>query len=81
MGRTRSRSAFCFSISNQHSKIGNLHHSAFSLQQFSIFLYSSRMISGRRKQVIFFTVFGICLVAIAVTLNISWVVLKLNADF
>ena len=39
------------------------------------------MISGRRRQVIFFTVFGICLVAIAVTLNISWVVLKLNADF
>ena len=34
------------------------------------------MISGRRRQVIFFTVFGICLVAIAVTLNISWVVLN-----
>src|SRR5499426_129302 len=34
------------------------------------------MISGRRRQVIFFTVFGICLVAIAVTLNISWIVLN-----
>ena len=34
------------------------------------------MITGRRRQVIFFTVFGICLVAIAVTLNISWVVLN-----
>jgi two-component system, OmpR family, sensor histidine kinase SenX3 len=34
------------------------------------------MISGRRPSVIFFTVFGICLVALAVTLNISWVVLN-----
>jgi hypothetical protein len=34
------------------------------------------MISGRRRSVIFFTVFGICLVALAVTLNISWVVLN-----
>jgi two-component system, OmpR family, sensor histidine kinase SenX3 len=34
------------------------------------------MISGRRRQVIFFTVFGICLVAIAVTLNVSWIVLN-----
>src|SRR5688500_2792460 len=33
------------------------------------------MISGRRRSVIFFTVLGICLVALAVTLNISWVVL------
>jgi len=34
------------------------------------------MISGRRRSVIFFTVLGICLVAIAVTLNVSWVVLN-----
>jgi len=34
------------------------------------------MISGRRRSVIFFTVFGICLVVLAVTLNISWVVLN-----
>ncbi len=34
------------------------------------------MISGRRRSVIFFTVFGICLVALAVTLNISWIVLN-----
>jgi two-component system, OmpR family, sensor histidine kinase SenX3 len=34
------------------------------------------MISGRRRSVIFFTVFGICLVAIAVALNISWIVLN-----
>jgi two-component system sensor histidine kinase SenX3 len=34
------------------------------------------MISGRRRSVIFFTVFGICLVAAAVTLNIGWVVLN-----
>jgi len=34
------------------------------------------MISGRRRSVIFFTVFGICLVAIAVTLNVSWIVLN-----
>lgn len=32
------------------------------------------MISGRRRSVIFFTVLGICLVAIAVTLNVIWTV-------
>ena len=64
--------AFAFGLLffNQQSAIENQH------LQYSLF-----MISGRRRQVIFFTVFGICLVAIAVTLNISWVVLKLNADF
>jgi two-component system, OmpR family, sensor histidine kinase SenX3 len=34
------------------------------------------MISGRRRSAIFFTVFGICLVAIAVALNVSWIVLN-----
>jgi signal transduction histidine kinase len=34
------------------------------------------MITGRRRSVIFFTVFGICLIAIAVALNVSWVVLN-----
>lgn len=34
------------------------------------------MVSGRRRSVIFFTVFGICLVVIAVALNVSWVVLN-----
>jgi signal transduction histidine kinase len=34
------------------------------------------MISGRRRSIIFFTVLGICLVALAVTLNISWIVLN-----
>ncbi len=34
------------------------------------------MISGRRRSVIFFTVLGVCLVAIAVTLNVSWVLLN-----
>ena len=34
------------------------------------------MISGRRRSVIFFTVFGVCLVALAVTLNVSWIVLN-----
>src|SRR3954453_22247913 len=34
------------------------------------------MISGRRRSVIFFTVFGICLVALAVALNVSWIVLN-----
>ncbi len=33
------------------------------------------MISGRRRSVIFFTVLGICLVVLAVTLTSSWVVL------
>ncbi len=33
------------------------------------------MISGRRRSVIFFTVLGVCLVALAVTLNISWIAL------
>jgi two-component system, OmpR family, sensor histidine kinase SenX3 len=39
-------------------------------------LYPFQMISGRRRSVIFFTVLGICLVALAVTLNVSWVVLN-----
>jgi signal transduction histidine kinase len=34
------------------------------------------MISGRRRKAITFTVLGICLVAAAVTLNISWLVLN-----
>ena len=34
------------------------------------------MISGRRRSVIFFTVLGICLVALAVTLNVSWIFLN-----
>src|SRR3954466_645096 len=34
------------------------------------------MIRGRRRSVIFFTVFGICLVAIAIALNVSWIVLN-----
>ena len=34
------------------------------------------MISGRRRSVIFFTALGICLVTLAVTLNVSWIVLN-----
>jgi len=34
------------------------------------------MLPGRRRSVIFVTVLGICLVAIAVTLNVGWVVLN-----
>jgi two-component system sensor histidine kinase SenX3 len=34
------------------------------------------MISGRRRSVIFFTALGICLVALAVALNVSWIVLN-----
>jgi signal transduction histidine kinase len=34
------------------------------------------VISGRRRSAIFFTVLGICLVAVAVFLNISWIVLN-----
>src|SRR5687767_6863274 len=34
------------------------------------------MISGRRRSVIFFTVLGVSLVALALTLNISWLVLS-----
>jgi signal transduction histidine kinase len=34
------------------------------------------MISGRRRSVIFFTVLGICLVVLAVTLTSSWIVLN-----
>jgi two-component system sensor histidine kinase SenX3 len=34
------------------------------------------MISGRRRSVIFFTVLGVCLVALAVLLNVSWIVLN-----
>jgi len=34
------------------------------------------VISGRRRRAIFFSVLGICLVAIAVTLNVSWLILN-----
>ena len=34
------------------------------------------MISGRRRSVIFFSVLGACLVALAITLNVSWIVLN-----
>ncbi|MDQ3069682.1 MAG: HAMP domain-containing histidine kinase [Acidobacteriota bacterium] len=34
------------------------------------------MISGRRRSVIFFTVFGVCLVVIAVALNVGWLVIS-----
>jgi len=34
------------------------------------------MIRGRRRSVIFFTVFGILLVVLAVTLNVSWIILN-----
>jgi two-component system sensor histidine kinase SenX3 len=34
------------------------------------------MISGRRRSVIFFTVFGVCLIVIAVALNVSWIVIN-----
>ncbi|CAN5649251.1 HAMP domain-containing sensor histidine kinase [soil metagenome] len=34
------------------------------------------MIRGRRRSVIFFTVFGVCLVAIAVALNVGWLVIS-----
>ena len=34
------------------------------------------MITGRRRSVIFFTVLGICLVGLAVTLNVSWILLN-----
>ena len=32
-------------------------------------------ITGRRRKIIFFVVLGICLVALAVTLNVSWIIL------
>jgi signal transduction histidine kinase len=34
------------------------------------------MISGRKRRAIFFTILGICLVAAAVTLNVSWMVIN-----
>jgi signal transduction histidine kinase len=34
------------------------------------------MISGRQRSAIFFTVLGICLVAIAIALNVSWLVIN-----
>jgi two-component system, OmpR family, sensor histidine kinase SenX3 len=34
------------------------------------------MISGRRRSAIFFTVLGVCLVVLAVALNVSWIVLN-----
>src|SRR6185436_12995269 len=79
LGRARSRSAFFVqsTIDNPQSQSPirnrpNRQSTVINPQ----FLYSFSMISGRRRQVIFFTVFGICLVAIALTLNISWIVLN-----
>jgi len=69
IGPDTSRPAISFSISNQNFN----QQSAIENQQFR---YSFSMIRGRRRSVIFFTVFGICLVAIAVTLNVSWIVLN-----
>jgi two-component system, OmpR family, sensor histidine kinase SenX3 len=43
---------------------------------FAIYHLPSPVLPGRRRSVIFFTVFGICLVAIAVALNVSWVVIN-----
>src|ERR687897_3533760 len=34
------------------------------------------MITGRRRSVIFFIALGVCLVALALTLNVSWIVLN-----
>jgi len=34
------------------------------------------MISGRQRRAIFFTIFGICLVAAAVTLNVGWLLIN-----
>src|SRR5689334_3662735 len=34
------------------------------------------MISGRRRSVIFFSVLGVCVTVLAVTLNVSWLVLN-----
>jgi signal transduction histidine kinase len=36
-------------------------------------------VSGRRRSVLFFSIFGVCLVALAITLNISWIVLNWRA--
>src|ERR1700733_4905051 len=33
-------------------------------------------ITGRRKKIAFFVILGICLVALALTLNISWIILN-----
>src|SRR5262249_5354742 len=38
--------------------------------------YSETMISGRQWKAITFTVLGICLVAAAITLNVSWLVIN-----
>src|SRR5262252_5103506 len=47
------------------------------MAQMAVFRYPDRtMISGRQRKTIFFTVFGICLIAAAVTLNVSWLVLN-----
>src|ERR687889_158160 len=38
------------------------------------------MISGRRRSVIFFTVFGVCLIAIAVVLNVIFLVREIRRN-
>ena len=38
------------------------------------------VITGRRKKIAFFIILGICLVALALTLNISWIILNWRKD-
>src|ERR1700733_14422664 len=37
-------------------------------------------ITGRRKKIAFFVILGVCLVALAVTLNVSWIILNWRKD-
>jgi two-component system sensor histidine kinase SenX3 len=38
------------------------------------------VITGRRKKIAFFIILGVCLVALALTLNISWIILNWRKD-
>ena len=58
-----------------HRRTARRERRSAELASSELLLYPS-MISGRRRSVIFFTVLGICLVALAVTLNVSWLVLN-----
>lgn len=37
-------------------------------------------VTGRKKKIVFFVILGICLVALALTLNISWIILNWRKD-
>jgi two-component system sensor histidine kinase SenX3 len=56
---------------NGNSSSFIIHHSAFIIYNTSVM-----RVSGRRKSVVFFITLGSCLVAVAIALNVGWILLN-----